>query len=96
MLILFYVLIVQQLAQGFYSLWQGVVWLQMCKRRLARATGFYTPRVALFCPVKGMEAGLAENLSALIEQDFALDPPAVLQIRGLGGVVARRLAAPAG
>jgi ceramide glucosyltransferase len=70
MLYVFYLLIVQQLAQGAYSLWQGVAWLQMCKRRLARATGFYTPRVALFCPVKGMEAGLAENLSALIEQDY--------------------------
>jgi ceramide glucosyltransferase len=70
MLIVFYLLILQQLGQGIYSLWQGVVWLQMCKRRLERATGFYAPRVALFCPVKGMEAGLAENLSALIEQDY--------------------------
>jgi ceramide glucosyltransferase len=70
MLIAFYVLIVQQLAQGLYSLWQGVLWLQMAKRRLARATAFFTPRVALFCPVKGMEPGLAENLTALIEQDY--------------------------
>jgi hypothetical protein len=70
MVYLFYVLIVEQLAQGFYSLWQGILWLQMCKRRLARATAFYTPRVALFCPVKGMEPGLAENLAALVEQDY--------------------------
>jgi cellulose synthase/poly-beta-1,6-N-acetylglucosamine synthase-like glycosyltransferase len=70
MVYLFYVLIVQQLAQGLYSLWQGILWLQMCKRRLGKPTGFFTPRVALFCPVKGMEPGLAENLSALIEQDY--------------------------
>jgi ceramide glucosyltransferase len=70
MLILFYVLIVQQLAQGLYSLWQGVLWLQMARRRLAKATAFFTPRVALFCPVKGMEPGLAENLAALVEQDY--------------------------
>jgi ceramide glucosyltransferase len=70
MLILFYALLVQQLAQGMYSLWQGVLWLQMARRRLAKATGFFTPRVALFCPVKGMEPGLAENLAALTEQDY--------------------------
>ena len=70
MVYLFYVLIVQQLVQGAYSLWQGVLWLQMCKRRLAKATAFFTPRVALFCPVKGMEPGLAENLAALMEQDY--------------------------
>jgi ceramide glucosyltransferase len=66
----FYVLIVLQLALGIYSLWQGVLWLQMCKRRLEKATAFFTPRVALFCPVKGMESGLAENLAALVEQDY--------------------------
>jgi cellulose synthase/poly-beta-1,6-N-acetylglucosamine synthase-like glycosyltransferase len=70
MLYVFYALMVQQLGQGLYGLWQGVLWLQMCKRRLARATGFFTPRVALFCPVKGMEPGLAENLAALIDQDY--------------------------
>jgi ceramide glucosyltransferase len=70
MLYVFYFLILEQLAQGLYGLWQGVLWLQMCKRRLERATGFFTPRVALICPVKGMEAGLAENLAALTEQDY--------------------------
>jgi len=70
MIYVFYVLVVQQLAQGVYRLWQGVVWLRMCKRRLARATAFFTPRVALFCPVKGMERNCEENLSALIEQDY--------------------------
>jgi ceramide glucosyltransferase len=70
MLYVFYLLIVQQLAQGFYSLWQGVLWLQMARRRLARPTAFFTPRVALFCPVKGMEPGLAENLAALVEQEY--------------------------
>jgi ceramide glucosyltransferase len=70
MLYVFYLLLLLQLGQGIYSLWQGVQWLQMARRRLTSATGFFTPRVALFCPVKGMEAGLAENLSALVEQDY--------------------------
>jgi hypothetical protein len=66
----FYILFVQQIAQGLYSLWQGVLWLGMAKKRLARPTGFYAPRVALFCPVKGMEPGLEENLTALTEFDY--------------------------
>jgi cellulose synthase/poly-beta-1,6-N-acetylglucosamine synthase-like glycosyltransferase len=70
MLYVFYLLLVQQLGQGLYSLWQGIQWLQMARRRLASATGFFTPRVALFCPVKGIEPGLAENLSTLAEQDY--------------------------
>jgi ceramide glucosyltransferase len=70
MLILFYLLVVQQIAQGVYSLRQGIAWLRMAQRRLAQPTGFFTPRVALFCPVKGIESGLEENLTALIEQDY--------------------------
>jgi ceramide glucosyltransferase len=70
MLILFYLLVVQQIAQGLYSLWQGVLWLSMSRRRLSQPTGFFTPRVALFCPVKGLEPGLEENLAALTEFDY--------------------------
>ena len=70
MLILFYLLVVQQIAQGLYSLWQGVLWLRMARRRLLRPTGFFAPRVALFCPVKGMEPGLEENLAALTQFDY--------------------------
>ena len=44
MVYLFYVLIVQQLVQGAYSLWQGVLWLQMCKRRLAQGRRRFSRR----------------------------------------------------
>ena len=70
MLILFYLLVVQQIAQGLYSLWQGVLWLRMARRALLGPTGFFAPRVALFCPVKGMEPGLEENLAALTQFDY--------------------------
>ncbi len=70
MLILFYFLVVEQIAQGLYSLWQGMQWLAMARRRLRRPTGFFTPRVALFCPLKGVEPGLLENLAALAEFDY--------------------------
>jgi cellulose synthase/poly-beta-1,6-N-acetylglucosamine synthase-like glycosyltransferase len=70
MLTLFYLLVIQQIAQGLYSLWQGALWLRMARRRLAQPTGFYTPRVALFCPVKGLEPGLEENLTALTQFEY--------------------------
>ena len=66
----FYFLVLEQILQGFYSLWQGVEWLKMARRRLGAATGFYAPRVALICPVKGMEQDLEGNLSALTHFDY--------------------------
>src|ERR1700690_4546601 len=45
-LVLFYILAIQQLLQGVYSAVQGVVWLRFVRRRLATHAGFYSPRVA--------------------------------------------------
>jgi ceramide glucosyltransferase len=70
MVVLFYVLIVEQLLQGFYSLWQGWQWLRTAQRRMAEPVGFFTPRVAVLCPVKGLEPGLEANLSALTRFDY--------------------------
>lgn len=71
MLTAFYILIFQQVLQGLYSLWDGVRWLQMVRRRLGTHPGFYAPRVALICPCKGLEPGLAENLAALTRFDYS-------------------------
>ncbi len=70
MLTAFYILILQQVLQGLYSLWGGVRWLRMAQRRLGTHPGFYAPRVALICPCKGLEPGLAENLAALTRFDY--------------------------
>lgn len=70
MLALFYVLFVEQLLQNLYSLWQGVEWLRMSRRRLATQVGFYSPRIAVICPVKGLEPDLEQNLQALTEFDY--------------------------
>jgi ceramide glucosyltransferase len=70
MLILFYVLLVEQILQGLYSLWDGLRWFQMVQRRVGSHSGFYAPRVALFCPIKGMEPGLDQNLAALLSLDY--------------------------
>src|SRR2546427_1359065 len=44
--------------------WQ---WLGYVRRRLHGDPGFYTPRVAVLCPCKGMEPGLERNLLSLTE-----------------------------
>src|SRR5271156_970876 len=68
--ILFYILVVAQIAVGLYSLWDGFAWFQMVRQRLASHAGFYTPATALICPCKGNERGLEENLLALTRFDY--------------------------
>jgi cellulose synthase/poly-beta-1,6-N-acetylglucosamine synthase-like glycosyltransferase len=67
---LFYLLVLEQILQGFYSLWQGLEWLKMARKHAVARSGFYTPRVALVCPVKGMEEDLESNLLSLTQFDY--------------------------
>jgi ceramide glucosyltransferase len=66
---LFYLLAVSQILMGAYLIWQGVQWLGYVRRRLHSDPGFYSPRVAVLCPCKGMEPGLERNLVSLTEFD---------------------------
>src|SRR6266699_3600895 len=70
LLTLFYFLVVEQVLQGMYNLWDGLRWLHMAQRRIGSHAGLYTPRVALICPVKGIEPGLEQNLAALTSFDY--------------------------
>ena len=70
MFTLFYALVLEQILQGLYNLWDGLVWLRLAQRRAAGHSGFYAPRVALFCPVKGAEPGLEQNIAALASFDY--------------------------
>jgi cellulose synthase/poly-beta-1,6-N-acetylglucosamine synthase-like glycosyltransferase len=70
MFLLFYLLIIEQILQGLYNLWDGLGWLRLAQRRAGTHSGFYAPRVALFCPVKGAEPGLEQNISSLISFDY--------------------------
>ena len=70
MLTLFYVLVLEQIFQGLYNLWDGLNWLRLAQRRAGAHAGFYSARVAVFCPVKGAEPGLEQNISALISFDY--------------------------
>ena len=68
--ILFYILVIAQVAVGMYSLWDGFAWFRMVRQRLASHAGFYTPATALICPCKGNERGLEENLLALTRFEY--------------------------
>ena len=70
MLTFFYLLILEQILQGLYNLWDGLGWLRLAQRRASTHSGFYAPRVALFCPVKGAEPGLEQNISVLSSFDY--------------------------
>lgn len=70
MITLFYLLVLEQILQGFYSLWQGLGWLKMARKRATVGSSFFTPRVALICPVKGMEEDLESNLLCLTQFDY--------------------------
>ena len=64
---LFYILSSLQILIGTYLIWQVLQWLAYVRRRLHTDPGFYSPRVAVLCPCKGMEPGLERNLVSLTE-----------------------------
>jgi len=70
MLTLFYLLVIEQILQGLYNLWDALRWMRLAQRRVASHPGFFAPRVALICPLKGAEPGLEQNLAALAAFDY--------------------------
>ena len=71
MLEVFYLLAALQILLGLYLAGDGLRWLAYARRRLLLHPGFYTPRVAVLCPCKGLEPSLEQNLHALCEFDYA-------------------------
>src|ERR1700730_5761955 len=67
---LFYCLAAVQICVGVYLVWRGLQWLGYARRRLRGDPGFYTPRAAVLCPLKGLEPGLERNLAALTEFEY--------------------------
>jgi len=63
----FYFLALLQTVIGAYLVWQAWQWLGYVRRHLHTDPGFYTPRVAVLCPCKGIEPGLERNLLSLTE-----------------------------
>lgn len=68
--VLFYILAIPQILLGLYLIGQGLQWLGYVRRRIHTDPGFYSPKVALLCPCKGMEPGLERNLVSLTEFDY--------------------------
>ncbi|MGB7282305.1 MAG: glycosyltransferase family 2 protein [Candidatus Acidiferrum sp.] len=68
--ILFYILAIPQILLGLYLIGQGLQWLGYVRRRLVTDPGFYSPKVAVLCPCKGLEPALERNLVALTEFDY--------------------------
>jgi len=66
----FFLLMGIQLVLSVYGLLEILRWRGWVRRRTAAHSGFYTPRVALICPCKGLEPELEENLRALTGLDY--------------------------
>jgi len=66
----FYFLAIPQILLGLYLIGLGVQWLAYARRRMHTDPGFYSPKVAVLCPCKGIEAALERNLVALTEFDY--------------------------
>ena len=68
--ILFYFLAIPQILFGLYLIGSSLQWLGYARRRLHTDPGFYSPKVAVLCPCKGVEPALERNLVSLTEFDY--------------------------
>ena len=59
-----------QILLGLYLIGLGLQWLGYARRRIHTDPGFYSPKVAVLCPCKGMEAALERNLVSLTEFEY--------------------------
>ena len=66
----FYFLAIVQILLGLYLIGLGLQWLGYARRRIHTDPGFYSPKVAVLCPCKGIEAALERNLVSLTEFEY--------------------------
>jgi ceramide glucosyltransferase len=66
----FYFLAIAQILLGLYLIGQGLQWLGYARRRIHTDPGFYSPKAAVLCPCKGIEAALERNLVSLTEFEY--------------------------
>src|SRR5436190_2883354 len=68
---------------SFKSFRSGIAYLNFFRSELAKPPSDYRPFVSIIAPCRGLDAGLEQNLTALLEQDyphyqliFVVDDPA--------------------
>lgn len=71
MIYLFYFFAIVLVWLSLKSFLGGVGYLRYFKSELDKPLPTYTPFVSIIAPCRGLDDGLAENLSALLEQDYA-------------------------
>ena len=70
MIFVFYLFGALLIFLSFRSLRGGIDYLNYFKKELAKPVPHFAPVVAVIAPCKGLDAGLKENLTALLEQDY--------------------------
>ena len=55
---------------GILSLRSGLGFARYVRHETARPLPDFTPFVSVIAPCRGLEAGLGENIAALVKQDF--------------------------
>ena len=70
MLYAFYVIIALLIAQGAFSLIEGLQFRAFVRRAMSEADGEFTPKATIIAPCKGLDADLEENVRALFDLDY--------------------------
>jgi cellulose synthase/poly-beta-1,6-N-acetylglucosamine synthase-like glycosyltransferase len=69
-LLFFYFFAVVSIWLGLLSLRGGVRFVRYTQNELGRDGGVFTPFVTVFMPLRGVDAGLSENIAAIFRQDY--------------------------
>lgn len=69
-MLVFYLLAAISIWFGFQSLLSGFRYVAYVKRETAKPLPDFTPFVSVIAPNRGLEAGLRENISALLTQEY--------------------------
>ena len=70
MIYIYYLLAALLMLMSYRSLRGGIAYLRYFRRAISRPAPTYTPFVSIVAPCRGIDQGMCENLTALLEQDF--------------------------
>lgn len=70
MIAVFYILAALLIYLSYRSFRNGIDYLDYFRHELAKRPGSFTPAATIIAPCKGVDEGLAENLAAVLAQDY--------------------------